>query len=118
MCNSRTEGELIAYRRGTYHVQKGSLSTREDQSRLYCSLFIYRLLHHHPEHRARLEEIKDITDEDEMRISETFETVAMDIYQVFDDVINNLEKVDAALRDIKLASESYPLDKRMMRVST
>ena len=75
-------------------------------------------MHHHPEHRARLEDIKDITDEDEMRISETFETVAMDIYQVFDDVINNLEKVDAALRDIKLASQSVPLNKRMMRVST
>ena len=75
-------------------------------------------MHHHPEHRARLEDIKDITDEEEMRTNETFETVAMDIYQVFDDVINNLEKVDAALRDIKLASESYPLDKRMMRVST
>ena len=75
-------------------------------------------MHEHPEHKVRFEDIKDITEEEDMRTSELFENIAMDIYQVYDDVINNLENVDAALRDIRIASQSFPLNKQMIKVST
>ena len=53
-----------------------------------------------------------------MRASEDFETLAMDIYQLFDDVINNLETVDKALYEIRTAvSMSYPLNKPMLKVN-
>ena len=51
-----------------------------------------------------------------MRTSETFENIAMDIYQLFDDVINNLEAVDKALVEIRTASISFPLNKPMIKV--
>ena len=52
-----------------------------------------------------------------MRASEDFENIAMDIYQLFDDVINNLENVDAALNDIRRAAMSFPLNKHMIKVN-
>ena len=52
-----------------------------------------------------------------MRTSETFENIAMDIYQLFDDVINNLEAVDKALVEIRTASISFPLNKPMIKVN-
>lgn len=77
---------------------------------------LIRFLNQHPEHRDQFHNIKDITDEDAMRESEDFETLAMDIYQLFDDVINNLETVDKALYEIRTAvSMSFPLNKPMLK---
>lgn len=69
-------------------------------------------------HRDKIPDIKDITEEDDMRASEAFENTAMEIYQVFDDVINNLENVDAALKEIRRAAMSFPLNKQMLKVSS
>ena len=51
-----------------------------------------------------------------MRTNDDFENVAMDIYQVFDDVINSLENVDIALKDIRQGAISFPLNKQMIKV--
>lgn len=76
---------------------------------------LIRFFHDHPNHKERFPDIKHITDEEEMRTNDDFENVAMDIYQVFDDVINSLENVDIALKDIRQGAISFPLNKQMIK---
>ena len=74
------------------------------------------MFHKHPDYRDRYPVIQDLVDDEKMRASEEFETVAMDIYQVFDDVITDLEDVDKALRDIKNGGPMISLTKSMFKV--
>lgn len=51
-----------------------------------------------------------------MHNSEDFEIVALEIFQVFDDVIDNLESVDAALNALHKASKSTRFSTPLLKV--
>ena len=76
----------------------------------------FRLLKAHPEYKEVFASIKDITDEEELRHNDDFENDAMDIYQVFDEVIANLEAVDNALKDIERGAGTAKLTRTMWKV--
>lgn len=50
-----------------------------------------------------------------MRHNDDFETAAMDIYQIFDDVVSELENVDKALKGIQFGAPNSRLTQRMVK---
>ncbi|XP_061172703.1 uncharacterized protein LOC133182022 [Saccostrea echinata] len=62
---------------------------------------LIRLLEKHPQYKEKYPMIAGLNTEEEMRESLEFETYAMQIFGMFDEVIQNLENVDAALDEIE-----------------
>ena len=75
---------------------------------IYC-LISLRLLEKHPEYKERYPMIASLQTEEEMRESLEFETYAMQIFGLFDEVIQNLENVDAALDEIEHTGKQLTL---------
>lgn len=72
-------------------------------------VLFYRLLEKHPEYREKYPMIASLNTEEELRESLEFETYAMQIFGLFDEVIQNLENVDAALDEIEHTGKQLTL---------
>lgn len=70
---------------------------------------LIRLLEKHPEYREKYPMIASLNTEEELRESLEFETYAMQIFGLFDEVIQNLENVDAALDEIEHTGKQLTL---------
>lgn len=63
----------------------------------------------HPEYREKYPMIASLNTEEELRESLEIETYAMQIFGLFDEVIQNLENVDAALDEIEHTGKQLTL---------
>jgi hypothetical protein len=84
-------------------------SSRAQKFKLFTSLSFFRFLEKHPGYKEKYPMIAGLKTEEEMRDSFEFETYAMQIFGLFDDVIDNLENVDAALDEIERTGKQLTL---------
>ncbi|KAL3874472.1 hypothetical protein ACJMK2_037481 [Sinanodonta woodiana] len=68
-----------------------------------------------PRHRESFPKIKGITTEEEMRSNQDFEDAALDIFSVFDKVIEYLEDVDSAIQTIASSGASAGLTEQIIQ---
>ncbi|KAK3596003.1 hypothetical protein CHS0354_032521 [Potamilus streckersoni] len=68
-----------------------------------------------PNHREAFPKIKGITAEEEMRSNQDFEDTALDIFSVFDKVIEYLEDVDSAIQTIASSGPSAGLTEQIIQ---
>ncbi|XP_021370616.1 uncharacterized protein LOC110461478 [Mizuhopecten yessoensis] len=81
---------------------KNVMRTMEDTAKDHLIRFFERF----PAYKENFSDIKDLQTDDAMRESLEFETRAVDIFQMFDDVIANLESVDIGLEEIHRVAAS------------
>ncbi|KAK3093094.1 hypothetical protein FSP39_010999 [Pinctada imbricata] len=76
---------------------------------------LIRFLARCPNYKESFSGIGNLNTEEEMRESLEFETHAVNLFGLFDDVISNLENVDAALSDIHDAAQSSLMSEALVK---
>ena len=61
----------------------------------------------HPDYKALHSNLTSLETEEDMRESLAFENAAMDVFNLIDQVMENLENVDNAIQDLERAGEAH-----------
>ena len=69
--------------------------------------FLSRFLQKHPEHKAMHKSLAKFDNDEKMRESNAFEMAAMGVFNTIDYIMQNTEKVDEALRKLKITGNIH-----------